>query len=224
MINLSFSDQEKKRAQFIVVEGPIGVGKTSLAKRIANTFNYEILLEEPEKNPFLNRFYQNPKQTALSTQLFFLLQRAQQFQDLKQKDLFRPVRVADFLMEKDKLFAQITLDKEEYKLYEKIYSHLTLDVPQPDLVIYLQAPVDILFERIQKRGVAFEQSIKRDYLEEISEAYARFFLYYEQTPLLIVNATEIDLVNNDQDYEQLLNYIENVGKGRHYFNPRSMNF
>jgi len=207
--------------RYIAVEGPIGVGKTSLAKRLARSFNYEILLEQSEENPFLERFYHNPRQMALATQLFFLFQRAQQIQDLRQDDMFEPVRVADFLMEKDRLFARQNLDKDEFSLYEKVFEHLTIDAPQPDLVIYLQAPVEILVERIQKRGIEAEQLIEQQYLEKLIDAYTEFFHYYDDSTLLVVNSSEIDLVNNDKDYEQLLDFILTTRKGsRNYFNPK----
>lgn len=207
--------------RYIAVEGPIGVGKTSLAKRLAKSFNYEILLEKSEDNPFLERFYRDPRQMALATQLFFLFQRAQQIQDLRQDDMFEPVRVADFLMEKDRLFARQNLDTDEFKLYQNVYEHLTIDAPQPDLVIYLQAPVEVLIERIQKRGIQSEQLIEKRYLENLSNAYTEFFHYYDNSTLLVVNSAEIDLVNNDEDYDQLLDYILTTRKGsRNYFNPR----
>ena len=207
--------------RYIAVEGPIGVGKTSLAKRLAKSFNYEILLEKSENNPFLERFYRDPRQMALATQLFFLFQRAQQIQDLRQDDMFEPVRVADFLMEKDRLFARQNLDTDEFKLYQNVYEHLTIDAPQPDLVIYLQAPVEVLIERIQKRGIQSEQLIEKRYLENLSNAYTEFFHYYDDSTLLVVNSAEIDLVNNDEDYDQLLDYILTTRKGsRNYFNPR----
>lgn len=204
---------------YIVVEGPIGVGKTSLARRLAESFGSELLLEGAADNPFLERFYRNPREGALSTQLFFLLQRARQLQDLRQADMFRPVRVADFLMEKDQLFARLTLDDQEYKLYEQVYAHLTLDAPQPDLVIYLQAPVDVLQQRITKRGIRHEQHIDSAYLERLSQAYARFFHDYDAAPLLIVNAAHIDPVSSDADYQALLEQIARTRTGRHYFNP-----
>jgi len=207
--------------RYIAVEGPIGVGKTSLAKRLAKSFNYEILLERSEENPFLERFYHDPKQMALATQLFFLFQRAQQIQDLRQDDMFEPVRVADFLMEKDRLFARQNLDNDEFDLYEKVYEHLTIDAPRPDLVIYLQAPADILMERILKRGVPAEQLIEKQYIESLIDAYTNFFHYYDEGTLLMVNSSEIDLVNNDADYEQLLDFILTTRKGsRNYFNPK----
>ncbi|MDP6535365.1 MAG: deoxynucleoside kinase [Gammaproteobacteria bacterium] len=204
---------------FIAIEGPIGVGKTSLTKRLADTFNYEVLLERSDKNPFLNRFYENPRQHALSTQLFFLFQRSQQMQELRQEDMFEPVRVADFLMEKDQLFAQQNLDPDEYELYLNIYRHLVVDAPVPDLVIYLQAPTDVLLDRIQKRGIEAEQHIELGYLENLNSAYMDFFHYYDKISLLIVNSAEIDLVGNEDDYQQLVDYIVALPGGTHYFNP-----
>ncbi|MCX2983085.1 deoxynucleoside kinase [Halieaceae bacterium IMCC14734] len=204
---------------YIAVEGPIGVGKTTLTKRLAESFNYQTLLEQAEDNPFLERFYQNQKQSALATQLFFLFQRAQQIQDLRQSDIFEPVRVADFLIEKDPLFARITLDSDEFQLYEKIYNQLTIDAPRPDLVIYLQASTDVLLSRIQNRGIGYEKRISREYLESLNEVYSEFFLYYDGAPLLIVNASDIDLVGGDRDYQQLVDYMLDIRSGRHYFNP-----
>jgi len=207
--------------RYIAVEGAIGVGKTSLTKRLAKSFNYDMLLEKSEENPFLERFYNDPRQMALATQLFFLFQRAQQLQDLRQDDMFEPVRVADFLMEKDRLFARQNLDQDEFELYQNVYKHLTIDAPKPDLVIYLQAPVNVLLERIQKRGILAEQQIEASYLESLIDAYTNFFHYYDESTLLVVNSSEIDLVNNDEDYEQLLDYILTTRKGsRNYFNPK----
>jgi|TARA_B110000483_G_C18153499_1_gene526445 deoxyadenosine/deoxycytidine kinase len=210
----------KTLPRFIAVEGPIGVGKTSLAKRLGDTFNYDLLLEKAEENPFLERFYQNPKQHALSTQLFFLFQRSQQIQELRQDDLFEPVRVADFLIDKDQLFAQQNLDTDEYELYLNVFDHLTIDAPKPDLVIYLQAPTEILLNRIQRRAIAAEQLIELEYLENLNQAYTEFFHYYNQSPLLIVNSAEIDLVRNEDDYNQLVDYITSAPNGTQYFNPR----
>ena len=204
---------------YIAVEGPIGVGKTSFAKRLAATFNYETVLERSETNPFLERFYQNRRQAALPTQLFFLFERSRQIQEMRQGDMFEPVRVADFLLEKDRLFAEINLDHDELQLYENVYNHLAIDAPKPDLVIYLQAPVPVLLDRIQNRGIAAEQQIDKTYLAQLVDAYTRFFHYYHAAPLLIVNAAEIDLVNNNADFEALLTYLSTARRARHYYNP-----
>ena len=204
---------------YIAVEGPIGVGKTTLARRIADTFDYDLLLEEAELNPFLERFYQNRQQTALATQLFFLFQRVQKITELKQRDMFDQARVADFVLEKDPLFARVNLEPDEFALYEKVFSKMRVDAPVPDLVIYLQANPDRLLERIDRRGIDAERLIDRQYLEQLNEVYSEFFLYYDAAPLLIVNANEIDLAQGDRDYEQLVDYMLNIKKGRHYFNP-----
>ena len=210
-----------RRPDYIVVEGPIGVGKTSLARRLAESFESDLLLEGADENPFLERFYQDPRSGALPAQLFFLMQRARQIEDMRQADMFRPVRVADFLIEKDRLFAELVLDAEELKLYEQVYEHVTIDAPVPDLVIYLQAPEDVLLKRIAKRGIRYERRIDASYLRRLSEAYTRLFHYYEAAPLLIVNAAHIDLVNSDEDYEALLEQIYLTTSGRQYFNPVS---
>ena len=204
---------------YIAVEGPIGVGKTTLARRLAEAFNYQVLLEDAHENPFLDRFYQNRKEAALATQLFFLFQRSQKIADLRQTDIFEPVRVSDFLIDKDPLFARINLDPDEYSLYEKVFQQLTIDAPLPDLVIYLQASPDRLLERILSRGVSSERGIDREYLEQINEVYSEFFLYYDAAPLLIVNANEIDLSQGDEDFSPLVNYLLDIRSGRHYFNP-----
>jgi deoxyguanosine kinase len=209
----------ERTPSYIVVEGPIGVGKTSLARRLAESFDAELLLEAPEENPFLERFYQDPRGAALPTQLFFLMQRVRQLEALRQGDIFKPVRVADFLVEKDRLFAQVTLDDAEHGLYEQVYGQLTLDAPKPDLVIYLQAPVEVLMERVARRGRSYERLMDRAYLHRLSEAYASFFYHYDDAPLLIVNAGGIDWVSREQDYRQLLEFIRGMGAGRHYFNP-----
>lgn len=204
---------------FIVIEGPIGVGKTTLAKKIAESFSSELLLEDAAENPFMAKFYENPKAAALSTQLFFLLQRARQMQDLRQADMFNPVRISDFLMEKDRLFAELTLNDDELKLYEQVYDQLTFDVPVPDLVVYLQAPVEVLLSRIENRGIQHERLIEASYLQRLSDAYVDFFYHYTDAPLLIVNATGIDFANNESDYQQLLQRLKTIRSGRHYYNP-----
>jgi deoxyadenosine/deoxycytidine kinase len=212
--------QEAPLPKYIAVEGPIGVGKTTLANKLAETFNYDVLLEQPSENPFLESFYKNPGQSALAAQLFFLFQRMQQIQDLKQRSLFEPVRVADFVIEKDRLFAEVNLSKEEMQLYDKVYDHLTIDAPTPDLVIYLQAPVDVLLDRINRRGNPNEKYLTRDYLERLNEAYSKFFLYYESAPLLIVNAAGINLHDSESDYEMLVDNIMSNPKGKNFLNPQ----
>lgn len=215
------SPSKHELPRYIAVEGPIGVGKTTLAKRLAQSFNYETLLERAEENPFLERFYHNPKQHALATQLFFLFQRAQQMQQLRQDDMFEPVRVADFLIEKDRLFARQNLDTDEFQLYQNVYDHLTIDAPVPDLVIYLQAPVEVLMQRIQQRGIPAEMLIEERYLVNLINAYTEFFHYYDRSTLLMVNCSDVDFVNSSEDYELLFNHILTMRKGsRNYFNPR----
>ncbi len=211
-----------EQQQFIVVEGPIGVGKTTLARRLSETLNGELLLEDADSNPFMTRFYENPRTSALPTQLFFLFQRAQQMGNLNQGDMFSTVRVADFLMAKDRLFAELTLDNHELDLYDQVAATLDIQVPVPDLVVYLQAPVDVLRQRISNRGISHEQQVRSHYLSDLVECYARFFHDYQLSPLLIVNAAEIDLVNKDEDYEMLLERIRTHRKGSQYFNPMPM--
>jgi deoxyadenosine/deoxycytidine kinase len=205
--------------RFIVLEGPIGVGKTSLAIKLAASLGAEQVLEQADQNPFLERFYRNPRAGALPAQLYFLFQRAQQLAALRQHDLFAPVRVADYLLEKDRLFARVTLDDEEFRLYDMVHQRLVIDVVTPDLVVYLQAPVDVLIERISRRGIRYENFIERAYLEKLNAAYARFFHEYDSAPLLIVNAAAIDPLHNESDYEELLAAIKKMQRGRLYYNP-----
>ncbi|VAW73310.1 Deoxyadenosine kinase @ Deoxyguanosine kinase [hydrothermal vent metagenome] len=212
-------DNRIHNKKYIVVEGPIGVGKTSLARRLACSFGSELILEDSASNPFLEQFYNTQGQGALPVQLFFLFQRAQQLLAMRQDDLFTPVVVSDFLLAKDRLFACMTLDKDELNLYDQILSSLKIDPPTPDLVIYLQAPESVLRQRIHGRGIHYEQTINTAYLTDISEAYARFFHNYHDAPLLIVNASEIDPAHKAGDYGLLLQRILEVDSGRHYFNP-----
>src|SRR4030088_725563 len=205
--------------KFIVVEGPIGVGKTSIARRLAQSLSAQLVLEQADQNPFLERFYKNPRAAAFQTQLFFLFQRARQLEDVRQQDLFGAVRVADYLLEKDRLFARVTLDDAEYALYERVYERVVVDAPQPDLVVYLQAPVDVLMDRIAKRGIRYEQHIERSYLERLMQAYAAFFHRYTEAPLLIVNSASIDPVSSDADYQVLFAEVVKARRGRHFFNP-----
>lgn len=205
--------------KFIAVEGPIGVGKTTLANRLAQTLQYPILLEPSTENPFLDRFYRDGKRHALSTQLYFLLHRARQVADIRANDLLGPNLVADFLIEKDDLFARLTLDDNEYALYRQIYENLAIQVPTPDLVIYLQAPANILLERIRARGIHYEREITADYLESLIQSYTEFFHFYDAGPLLVVNATEIDIANNADHFDALLDQIVAMDGLRQYFNP-----
>jgi deoxyguanosine kinase len=205
--------------KYIVVEGAIGVGKTTLARKLAATLGAQMVLEQAGENPFLERFYRSPRVGALPAQLFFLFQRAQQQATLQQQDLFGGQRVADYLLAKDDLFARMILDDEEYKLYRQVHDRLAIDAPTPDLVIYLQAPVDVLLDRIARRGIGFEGLIDRPYLTRLNESYARFFHGYEASPLLIVNAAAIDPVSNEADYVELLAEIAKCRRGRLYYNP-----
>lgn len=205
--------------RYIVVEGPIGVGKTHLVKRLADSFSGNVLLEQPEQNPFLEKFYTHPKQSALPTQLSFLMQRVRLSESLQQDDLFTDLHIADFMLEKDKLFAQITLDDDELALYNMVYDNLTMHHRAPDLVIYLQASLPVLKGRITQRGINYEQHVEDAYLKRLTDTYADFFHYYDASPLLIVNAEQIDLVNSDQDYQQLVDQICTIQSGRQYYNP-----
>ena len=205
--------------RYIAVEGPIGVGKTSLARRLAQSLGAQLVLEQADQNPFLERFYRNPRAAAFQAQLFFLFQRARQLEEVRQADLFGPVRVADYLLEKDRLFARVTLDDAEYALYERVYERVVVDAPKPDLVVYLQAPVNVLIDRIAKRGIRYEQYIEESYLDKLTQSYARFFHSYDAAPLLIVNSAAIDPVGNEADYQLLFAQIVKTRRGRHFFNP-----
>lgn len=207
---------------YLAVEGPIGVGKTSLVKRLAATFDAEAIFEEAEANPFLPRFYREPREAALPTQLSFLFLRARKLESLAQEDMFRPARVADFILEKDLLFAELTLDDAELKLYHEVYRRVSPEAPRPDLVIYLQAPVEVLLDRIGKRGRDYERPVTREYLERVTDAYTRFFHHYNRSRLLIVNAATVDLVNGDKDYNRLLTEIREGRSPRAYFNPEAL--
>ena len=210
---------KKSGLDYIVIEGPIGVGKTSLATRLAETFNTDLVLEQAFENPFLPQFYNDPKSSALPTQLYFLFQRSKQIEKIRQTDIFRPVHISDFIIEKDRLFAEVTLTQDEYELYMQVYDRLSLDVPSPDLVIYLQAPVDTLLQRISERGIDYERFIDEEYLKKISDAYINFFYDYQTSPLLIVNTADFNLVGDDKNYQLLIDYINDLSPGRHYFNP-----
>ncbi|WP_019567782.1 deoxynucleoside kinase [Thioalkalivibrio sp. ALMg13-2] len=204
---------------FIAVEGPIGVGKSSLAKRLAEHLQAEGIFEAPDENPFLDRFYQEPDKHALATQLHFLVQRVRQLTPLAQKGLFEQSHVSDYLMDKDPLFAELNLHPDELEIYREMFRHLRGGLPRPDLVVYLQAPVEVLQERIRRRARPYERHIEAGYLERLNAAYAEFFYHFEGPALVIVNATEIDWVNNPADFDQLVQFLEPIQGGRHYFNP-----
>ncbi|NBT05862.1 MAG: deoxynucleoside kinase, partial [Betaproteobacteria bacterium] len=191
----------------VVVEGPIGAGKTSLARRLADTWGGELLLEEPSENPFLPLFYKDMRRYALPTQLSFLFQRAEQLKGLSQPGLFSPLTVCDFLLDKDPLFARLNLDDAEFELYQTVFDKLAPDTPPPDLVIYLQAPVQALTDRVRRRGVGYEQGMQAEYLARLAEAYSRFFHAYEAAPVLIVNSTKLNFVEDDEAFAMLLQRI-----------------
>ena len=206
-----------QRLRYVVIEGPIGAGKTSLAHLMAERCGGATLLEDPGANPFLAGFYREPQRNALPTQLFFLFQRANQVRDLAQSDMFRKVTFADFMFEKDPLFAGLTLHDDELKLYHQIYAHLSLQAPVPDLVIYLQAAPHTLIERVQRRAASYEYSITDDYLVRLSDSYARYFHQYDAAPLLIVNSDNLNFVDSTDDFDLLLQRIAAMRGPREFF-------
>jgi deoxyadenosine/deoxycytidine kinase len=205
-----------ERWRHIVVEGPIGAGKTSLAKRLSERFGVQMVLEEPQANPFLERFYRDSARYALPTQLFFLFQRVNQLRDLAQRDLFESAAVGDFLLEKDPLFARLTLSDDELALYRQIFDSLKPQAPTPDLVIYLQAQPDTLVERVRRRGIPIEASIGEEYLRALADAYSRFFHHFDAAPLLIVNTEHLNPVERETDLELLLQHVAGM-RGRREF-------
>jgi deoxyguanosine kinase len=205
------------RIRYLVVEGPIGAGKTSLAQRLAERLSADLVLEQPAENPFIARFYQDMARYALPTQLFFLFQRARMIEPLKQPDLFAKPAVADFLLDKDPLFARITLSGDEFALYQKIYESLRPQAPAPDLVVYLQAPPAVLVERVKRRAAGFERGISEEYLALLAESYARFFYHYTAAPVLIVNSQNLNFVERDADFELLVSRIRAMKSRREFF-------
>lgn len=206
--------------RYLVIEGPIGVGKSSLARLLSNRLQARLVLEKVEENPFLAKFYENPKRFAFQTQVFFLLSRYRQQVELGQMDLFSQMTICDYFLPKDQIFASVTLSDEERTLYDQLYQLLSPRVATPDLLIYLQASTDTLIERIETRGRPFEKEIPWDYLDTINNAYNKFFFHYEQSPLLVVQTEAIDFVNNPDDLEDLIKQINAVKQGAHYYVPR----
>src|SRR5689334_128318 len=207
-----------EKCRYIVVEGPIGAGKTSLARTLAISLGADTLLEAPDDNPFLARFYEDMERFALPTQLNFLFQRVDQLRGIGQIDMFRRAIVSDFLFDKDPLFARLNLSDAEYQLYDKMYSHLRPQVATPDLVIYLQAPLEVLLERVLRRGVGYERGISEHYLARLADAYSRFFYGYEEAPLLIVNSHRLNFVDNPEHVDLLLARISSMRSQREFFN------
>jgi deoxyadenosine/deoxycytidine kinase len=205
--------------RYIVIEGPIGVGKTSLTKLLAKEFNARSILEKPEGNPFLPSFYQDRRKYAFQTQIFFLLNRFQQQKEIAQLDLFNQVTLCDYLFAKDRIFASLNLDDHELALYEQIFQLLTGQIPSPDLVIFLQAKPEVLLHRIKSRNNPYEKEIDLEYLKMLTEAYNYYFFHYDDTPLLVVNTSEIDFVNREEDFSQLVREIHQMKKGTWYFIP-----
>ena len=205
------------RFRHIVVEGPIGVGKTSLARKLSEHMQADLLLENAADNPFLPRFYQDPRRYALATQLHFLFDRARQISQLAQGDLFRHSIVSDFLLDKDRLFARLNLENDEYELYRKVYDDLALQSPVPDLVIYLQAPLDKLKERVKRRGIDYEQGMSADYLDRLAAGYSEFFHHYDAAPVLMVNSENLNFVKSAGDFDLLLERMEKMRGQREFF-------
>jgi deoxyguanosine kinase len=205
--------------RYTVIEGPIGVGKTSLATLLAQRFSGRLILESVEENPFLGSFYEDRQKYAFQTQLFFLLSRFRQQQELFQQDLFNSITLSDYLFAKDRIFACLNLDPNELGLYDRIFEALGSRISKPDLVIYLQARLDVLLSRIRRRGREFERKIDPQYLEELMKAYNEFFFHYSETPLLVINTSDIDFVANEEDLENLVGVIRRMRRGTHHYIP-----
>ncbi len=207
------------QAKYIVVEGPIGVGKTSLAQILANEFQARTIFERIEDNPFLPKFYKSRETYAFQNQTFFLLNRYHQQMELAQHDLFNQNTIADYLFAKDQIFASLTLSAEELNLYQQIYALLNTRVPKPDLVVYLQARPEVLYKRIKKRDKKYERGVTFEYLTEVAKAYNQFFFHYDETPLLVVNTSEIDFVASSKDLADLIKEINHMGVGTQHYIP-----
>ncbi len=207
----------KQGPHYLIIEGPIGVGKTSLTHLLSKEMNGREVLERVEDNPFLLSFYKDPQRYAFQTQLFFLLSRYRQIEELNQPDLFHKVTLTDYFLSKDRIFATLTLNASELLLYDQIFALLNPRLPKPDLVIYLQAQTETLMERIRLRGREYEKEISWDYLHAVNQAYNDFFFHYNETPLLVIQTTEIDFVHNRMDLEDLHKQIQNMGQGTQYY-------
>jgi deoxyadenosine/deoxycytidine kinase len=207
------------KCKYIVVEGPIGVGKTSLARLLANEFQARTVFEKVEENPFLSKFYQARETYAFQNQTFFLLNRYQQQMELSQQDLFNQNTVADYLFAKDRIFASLTLTDEELNLYQRIYGLLNARIPKADLVVYLQARPEVLYKRVKKRDKKYERSVTFEYLSEVARAYNQFFFHYDETPLLVVNTSEIDFVASSEHLADLIKEVNNMGLGTQHYIP-----
>ena len=211
--------KDPKTPRYIAIEGPIGVGKSSLAKILARKFDARLVKEEVGNNPFLERFYEDPRKYAFQTQLFFLLSRYRQQKEMAQGNLFESGVLCDYILAKDKIFALINLEDDEVSLYESIYKLLVSTLPKPDMVIYLQARPEVLLSRVRKRGIAYERNISLDYLKTLSDAYNEYFFHYNETPLLVVNTSEIDFVESPRDLEHLVREVKSVKRGTQHYIP-----
>ncbi|MFA4875685.1 MAG: deoxynucleoside kinase [bacterium] len=210
-----------RSARYIVTEGPVGVGKTSLTSLLAEELGARLILEQAEENPFLTQFYKDPARYRFQTQMFFLLSRFSQQQEMAQPDLFTRITISDYLFDKDRIFAYLNLDENELALYEQFYRILEPKIVQPDLVIFLQADTDTLLRRIKQRGRSFEKEIGLDYIAAVNEAYNQFFFRYTDTPLLVINTSDIDFVHRREDLDDLLKQILGMKQGTQYYVPRS---